>query len=104
MSELQSIMEAEQELREIFSNSKSRLHGGISGNGFYPGFCNERNLSLIDKGNLNYSQSDATTTTSQGSLGFSNYGHFRAPIKRPKCNPIAKDEKFKAMSFVNDGN
>lgn len=37
-------------------------------------------------------------------MGFSNYGHFKAPIKRPSCNPIVKDEKFKRLNTVNEGN
>lgn len=37
-------------------------------------------------------------------MGFSNYGHFKAPIKRPSCNPIIKDEKFKRLNTVNEGN
>ena len=30
--------------------------------------------------------------------GFSNFGHFKPPIKRPSCNPIVKDERFKRMN------
>ena len=30
--------------------------------------------------------------------GFSNFGEFRAPIKRINCNPIVKDEVFKRMA------
>ena len=37
-------------------------------------------------------------------MGFSNYGHFKAPIKRPSCNPIIKDERFKRLNTVNEGN
>lgn len=33
--------------------------------------------------------------------GFSNFGHFKPPIKRPSCNPIVKDEKFKKINEVN---
>jgi hypothetical protein len=38
-------------------------------------------------------------------MGFSNFGHFKAPIKRPKCNPIIKDERFRRLNnLVNEGN
>jgi hypothetical protein len=36
-------------------------------------------------------------------VGFSKFGHFKAPIKRPKCNPIVKDEKFRKLNIVNEG-
>lgn len=32
---------------------------------------------------------------------FSNFGHFRAPIKRPSCNPIVKDERFRHLNSEN---
>lgn len=35
-------------------------------------------------------------------MGFSKFGHFKAPIKRPQCNPIVKDERFRKL--VNEGN
>ena len=35
--------------------------------------------------------------------GFSIFGHFKAPIKRPSCNPMVKDERFKRLNTVNEG-
>lgn len=31
-------------------------------------------------------------------MGFSKFGHFKAPIKRPSCNPMVKDERFKRLN------
>lgn len=36
-------------------------------------------------------------------MGFSNFGHFKAQIKRPSCNPIIKDERFKKLNTINEG-
>jgi len=36
--------------------------------------------------------------------GFSNFGHFKAPIKRPTCNPIIKDERFKRLNTLEGAN
>jgi hypothetical protein len=46
-------------------------------------------------------------TEERGSLtkeepGFSNFGHFKPPIKRPSCNPIVKDERFKSLNENNN--
>lgn len=52
------------------------------------------------RSNLNISDNDDATTQSSLSetIGFSNYGHFKAPIKRPSCNPMIKDERFKRIN------
>lgn len=36
------------------------------------------------------------------SVGFSKFGHFRAPIKRPQCNPIVKDERFRKLNHAGE--
>jgi hypothetical protein len=59
----------------------------------------------MKKGNLNESsQMDSNTFTSSSSVGFSKFGHFKAPIKRPSCNPIVKDERFRRYNLQSDGN
>ena len=102
-------MEAEKEFSAIFQNEKkfmktgiiNRQEGGwgvLSPNISYSSTCSTSNM-----GNSERAFQTETNSTSSA-VEFSNYGHFKAPIKRPSCNPIVKDEKFKRLNTVNEGN
>jgi len=102
-------MEAEKEFSAIFKNEKKFMKTGIinrqtagwgalSPNISYSSTCSTSNM-----GNSERTICHDTNSTSSA-VGFSNYGHFKAPIKRPSCNPIIKDEKFKRLNTVNEGN
>jgi hypothetical protein len=56
------------------------------------------------RNHLNISDNDDVTTQSSLSetIGFSNFGHFKAPIKRPSCNPMIKDERFKRINDIDE--
>ena len=87
-------MLAEEELNAIFNKSaETQKTAGHSSN-----------FQLNYGSSLSTGQSTSHSNTADGSnneVGFSNFGHFRAPIKRPSCNPMIKDERFKSLNDVN---
>eukprot|EP00347_Sterkiella_histriomuscorum_P013885 403362992 len=104
-SELRSIMEAEQELSEIFSRSRQRYQDISSCPTSQLGFSTSSQWSPDKTNNFrlnNLNQSTSTLTQPDLLMGFSKFGHFKAPIKRPTCNPIVKDERFKRLNNVNE--
>ena len=94
MSELQSQMMAEEELSRIFSKSKHQSRTGIIR--YNPGL-----MMLSPSSNSQASIADKKEDQDKGETGFSNFGHFKPPIKRPSCNPIVKDERFKRLNEIN---
>jgi hypothetical protein len=85
-------MQAEEELSSIFSKkTNQRLTTTTT------------TTSNTNTGHFMWSPNSAMTKDQTLTNGnFSKYGHFRAPIKRPSCNPIIKDERFKKINTMNE--
>lgn len=96
ISEIESLMEAEEELRSIFSQRQTTYSIGGHSNNFQLNYGTQLKLSESITSHTN------STSVSNNEVGFSNFGHFRAPIKRPSCNPLVKDERFRSLNDVNN--
>ena len=104
MSDLKSLMEAEQELSSIFSKNKNPVnYEGYSMGASHALWSPDKNSSISTNGGFSEMQSINGQENTTFQVGFSKFGHFKAPIKRPKCNPILKDEKFRRLNIVNEG-
>jgi hypothetical protein len=79
--------------------NKQEGFGVLSPNISYSSTCSTSNM-----GHSENTYGETNSISSARVVGFSNYGHFKAPIKRPSCNPIIKDEQFKRLNSVNEGN
>ena len=98
ISELESYILAEEELSSIFSKSKLTPKYNINST------CGQAGQGMQHSmySNSTHSTNTGNSNNNIADVGFSNYGHFRAPIKRPSCNPIVKDERFKRLNTVNN--
>src|ERR1035437_2883400 len=90
LSDIRSLMMAEEEMSSIFSKNKTN---------------NTTQSTGWQMWSPNSSQNQTTPTSSnqnglanfKNESGFSNYGHFEASLKRPSCNPLAKDTSAREM-------
>lgn len=80
-TELESQMLAEEEMQSIYSQST-----------YANSYCTNTQSQLWGLSPAKVDQTD----------GFSNFGHFRAPIKRPSCNPLLKDDIFKRINSCDE--
>ena len=97
-------MEAEKELSAIFSKSKNGMYNREGNYTFFSPDLSYSSCVSCPSSNYEDSNSKVFGKNSDSAEGFSNFGHFKAPIKRPSCNPIVKDERFKRLNTVNEGN
>lgn len=97
MSELESHMLAEEELSSIFSNRKHQSKTGI--------IRYTRPLPQSILSPTSHSTNPTKQPTEQlgkTDIGFSNFGHFKPPMKRPSCNPMIKDDRFRTLNELNN--
>jgi hypothetical protein len=95
MSELESQMKAEEELTSIFSKGKAIKKIKIQK--INPVHLMWSPNSEKEEEFLNREKEESIKNNGSNSNGFSNFGHFKPPIKRLHCNPIVKDENFVKM-------
>ena len=94
LSDLQLLLEAEEELNSIFSRRKNQPVNRLMKRAI--------DSSSSDSSYSWNSQVSSNYYISTQADSFSKYGHFKAPIKRPSCNPLIKDERFKRMNTANE--
>lgn len=92
MSELESQMKAEEELASIFSKSKTLNKIKIQKINPVHLMWSPNSDKIEDPGKEE--KEELARTSLANSIGFSNFGHFKPPVKRPQCNPIVRDERF----------
>lgn len=97
MSELESQMKAEEELTSIFSKGKGIKKIKIQK--INPVHLMWSPNSEKDDESIIREREGNNKNTGSNSNGFSNFGHFKPPIKRLQCNPIVKDENFVKMDY-----
>jgi hypothetical protein len=103
VSDLKSLLEAEAELSSIFSkkNGHNNCYGSYGQGDINALWSPDKNSSVSTMTGNSEQFSITSGQEVPPTVGFSKFGQFKAPIKRPKCNPIVKDERFKKM-FSNE--